>query len=114
MVIPHFEIIESRFDWSKINNPKFYIENKSDKGILTIVVPECHMCGYSLANIDLLDVQIIEILKVQQTVGRLLHQCKRMFNNSDLEKSPSSFEKLIFGRIKKGIYNKIFKVIIKQ
>ena len=70
----------------------------------------CNQFGYSLSNLDLLDTEILKEVKSVKTIGRLLNDCKKMFYKNEVEVSKVEFEKLIFGRIKKGINNKTIKV----
>ncbi len=106
-------IIESRYDWSLIDNSTNHFQKKNQlkKSVLTMMVPESNVKGYSLNNIDRLDVEIINILKEKKTVGELLRICKNLFNDQDLAHSKEEFKKLIFGRIKKALHNKSIKPI---
>ena len=111
IALPNYGIIKSDYDWSKINSTPFYVENTKPGSKYTLVVPECDQNGYSLANLDLLDIEILKRLKTPKSVGRLLNNCRRMFFTDDLKVSEKEFEALIFGRIKKGIHNKVIKVV---
>lgn len=109
----NFEIITSKFDWSKINMPDFAVEkvlNHSGK-LFTVIIPECDLTGYSLGDIDSFDIEILKILKTKQSIEKLLDLCKRFFDTEDLHKSQPEYEKLILGRIKKGIHQKTIRVI---
>lgn len=110
---PYTQFLKSKYDWSDINNPSFDSEvvSKKPNSIVTVMIPECNRLGYSLANIDLLDIEILDILKTKKTIGRLLNECQRSFDKKDMESSKEEYKKLITGRIKKGIYNKTIKVV---
>lgn len=110
---PYTQFLTSKYDWSDIDNPAFDTKVVSQKpsSVITVIIPECSKLGYSLANIDLLDVEILDILKTKKTIGRLLNECQRSFEKKEIESSKEEYIKLITGRIKKGIYNKTIQVV---
>ncbi|WP_316801954.1 DUF6734 family protein [Pedobacter nototheniae] len=113
VAMEYTEIIKSQNDWSQINNRAFTMRKgkKPFDNFFTAIVPECNQFGYSLSNLDLLDIEILKEIKSIKTIGRLLNDCKKMFDKNEVETSKVEFEKLVFGRIKKGINNKTIGVL---
>ena len=112
------EVIESKYDWvplfeeQKISKLKLEeLANKQPATIITAIIPECDKKGFTLSNIDELDVIILKILKEENTIQQLLNMLKENFSNEELNNSKAEFETLIFGRIKLGLYLKTIKVI---
>ena len=111
------ERIESQFDWTVVELNKTPIQivelmEMKPSEIYTLVIPECDVQGYSLANIDELDWLILQTIKEQKTIGELFDQMRFAFDADDLESSRVEFEELIFGRIKKGLLNRSIKAIM--
>lgn len=108
-----YSIIESEYDWSGIMDTVFRMNLKGNgEKAKALVVPECHAIGCSLSDVDLLDLEILHILITKKTVGRLINECKKMFPREELKESRLEFEKLIIGRIKKGIHSKVIRAIM--
>jgi hypothetical protein len=112
------QIVESQFDWTILDNPEYLYTNapklldQEPSEVYTLVVPECNEKGYSLVNIDRLDILILSIIEERKTIAVLLEQLKSSFDPNDLQDSKAEFEKLIFGRIKNGLQNKSIKAIL--
>ena len=112
------EIIESKYDWSSffekngsniLNlNPEL---DKKTSQIHSVLIPECDIEGFSIGNIDGLDLILLKILEKTKTVQELLEELKAYFDETELNKSEIQFEKLIFGRIKLGIHMKSIRVV---
>jgi hypothetical protein len=109
----NIEIIETIYDWA------FYFEkgtlsripNNNPKPIINIaIIPECDRKGFSLVPLDDLDLVILKIVKLTKTIREILKELKVFFNESELQNEQLYFEKLILGRLKIGINNKIIKV----
>jgi len=112
------EIIQSLFDWSSIMTGNVHptiCNNEAIEGLsrtYTVVIPECDKTGFSLYNIDELDILMLEVLKKPVTIKQLFNVLKSSFDDEDLDNSIQEFEQLIFMRIKKGLENKAFRCII--
>lgn len=113
-----FEIVESKYDWtllfeeSKIINAKLEeLANKKPAQILTVIIPECDKHGFTLSNIDELDIVIHKKLEAVNTIQQLLDELKENFDNEEVNNSKLEFETLIFGRIKLGLYLKTIKIV---
>lgn len=111
--------IESQFDWPALNPDDGSIQisimemiQLNPVGVYTLVIPECDQRGYSLASIDELDCLLLQMLIEPKTIGELFDQIKFAFDPDDLASSLPEFERLIFGRIKKGLQNKSIKAVI--
>lgn len=108
------ETIETQFEWTILENyvGSVHIDifeslvNAEPTTHYTIVIPECHQIGYAISGIDQIDCLILETLKEPKTVEKLFDEIKAAFDADDLANSSKEFEKLIFGRIKKGFLNK--------
>jgi len=116
---PLNEVIETKYNWIVIDNaPLEFIaielmkQHNMEESFLTLVVPECDQYGYSLADIDNLDLLLLETLNESKSIRQLFTQIKFAFDEEDLVNSTAEFEKLIFGRIKKGLINKSIRAII--
>ncbi len=116
---PLNEVIETKYNWIVIDNaPLEFIaielmkQHNMEESFLTLVVPECDQYGYSLADIDYLDLLLLETLNESKSIRQLFTQIKFAFDEEDLVNSTAEFEKLIFGRIKKGLINKSIRAII--
>ncbi len=115
---PILEIIECKYNWNEVYqsyidetiiNSKLNLEAST---IYTGIIPECDLQGYSLINMDDLDLLLIQTLKNPFTVNELLNKVKQAFDPTDLENSLVEFEMLISGRIKRLLQTKIIKAII--
>jgi len=114
---PIYEIIESRYDWTLIDFNEFgekkVLEQLESNASLnySAIIPECDPAGYSLVNIDDLDLAIIEMCKKPNTIYEILNEISFSFDPTDLEGSRDEFEKLIIGRIKIALSKKLMKVV---
>ena len=113
------EYIKTDYNWCdlvQMENSDVIAISKADNiegnAVYTAIIPECDLKGYSLANIDELDLLIFMILKTPISIGQLLNELKPSFEIEELESLPTQFEKLIFGRIKMGLQSKTLKAII--
>mgnify|MGYP007071096051 CR=1 FL=1 len=79
----------------------------SDDEYFLAIVPECDIKGYSVALIDKLDYIILKAISCQITVGNLLETVKQYFDEKDLNDSLPEYRKLILGRIKMLLSNKL-------
>ncbi len=107
------EIIESQFDWSEIEMKPSFVD-PPEGAVYTLVVPESDQHGYSLSNVDDLDLMLLQTIKDPIPVCELFEQVKSAFDPEDLQNSKPEFERLIFGRIKRGLLNKSIRVIIER
>ena len=112
------EIIESKYDWSSFFEKKegnklkaISISDRKEMKTHTIIIPECDSLGFSIENIDGLDLILLEILKKSKSIQELLDELKAYFDEDELNQSQSEFEKLVFGRIKLGIHLKAIRVL---
>ncbi len=112
------EIIESKYDWSSFFEKKegnklkaIPISDRKEMKTHTIIIPECDSLGFSIENIDGLDLILLEILKKSKSIQELLDELKAYFDEDELNQSQSEFEKLVFGRIKLGIHLKAIRVL---
>jgi len=111
-----YEIIESRYDWSEIDfgpiGQMWLTEQlgSAPSKTYTAIIPECDLMGYSLTNVDELDLNILEICKKPSTINEVLKEIANSFDQTDLEESQDEFEELITGRIKRAITKKMMKV----
>lgn len=112
------EIIESKYNWSflfdnnkssRINSPS--IDDEKEGKFFAIITPECYKMGFSIGNIDGLDLIILEILEKAKTIQELLFEVREYFEEDELKQSHTRFEKLVFGRIKLGIHLKCIRVL---
>jgi Txe/YoeB family toxin of Txe-Axe toxin-antitoxin module len=113
-----FEVIESKFDWTEIENNELatiklleQLQSLPSK-FYTAIIPECDLSGYSLINIDELDICIFQLLEQPKTIANLFEAVKQSFDEIEINSDPLVFEKLIFGRIKMGVQCKTLKAII--
>lgn len=112
-----FEVVESAFDWSKIylgDTSKISVLAQAEAApgkIYTAIVPECCGDGFSLTNIDELDLMLFDLLKTGATVTELLKRLKSAFDPQDVEESLAEFELLITGRIKKALMFKLIRLM---
>jgi hypothetical protein len=107
------ESIGSRYDWTtKDSNFTIHqiVGQEHGSEVRTLVVPECEQQGYSLINIDELDLLILQKLQEPKTIKDLFKSIEFAFDADDLASSKPEFEKLILGRIKSGLANKSIKV----
>jgi len=117
---PLLEIIEHKYNWYEVYESYFnekYIKptlNTEPSANYTCVIPECDSTGYSLVNVDDLDLLILECLKNPISVSELLNEIKSYFDPTDLGDSAAQFELLITGRIKSAIHSKTIKVAADQ
>jgi len=106
------EIIESRFDWTDLNAETIKSQlEQSASNFYAVVIPECDYIGYSLSNLDELDLMLLEILKSPLSINEVLNEARSAFDPSELESFSKEFEMIILGRIKIAIQNKIVKPI---
>ncbi|CAC9976734.1 DUF6734 family protein [Flavobacterium panici] len=112
-----YQKIESKYNWSSfIEKQKVKKEGEiikleeSAAFITTLIVPECDQNRFSLLYVDLLDILILDILKISKTIRELLDELKQNFEANELHKNYSEFEELIFGRIKLGLHAKTIKL----
>jgi hypothetical protein len=111
------EIIESKFDWSEIDNElsgdiKIYKQlNALPSKTFTAVIPECNDIGYSLINIDSLDLMLLQLFHKPVSINEVLREAKAAFDPAELETYQSEFELLIIGRIKTALQVKMIKLI---
>jgi hypothetical protein len=111
-----YDIIESRYDWSRTDSGYFgqmaIIEqlNSPASEIYVAIVPECDLVGYSLFNIDELDLNLLEICKEPCPIVIILAKIALYFDQADLEESRNEFEELITERIKVALRRKLIKV----
>jgi hypothetical protein len=112
------EIIESNYNWSiflerknsnELNRDTALGKNPSKASM--VIVPECDRNGFSIGNVDNLDLVLLKVLEKTKTVQELLGELKGHFDETELNKSKREFEKLIFGRIKLGLHIKSIRVI---
>lgn len=115
---PIYEILESQYDWSEVDSSEFgrkIIMEQFDLAPLlnyTALVPECCTAGYSLINIDDLDLTILELCKNTSTINELFKALEPSFNPSDVIDYREEFEELISGRIKIALVKKLIKVVL--
>lgn len=110
------ERIISLFDWASFDNDYPVVEfneflTSGPTEITTLVIPESYQRGYSLVGIDELDSLILEAAKEPTTILELFEHLRKAFDEDDFENSKPEFEKLIFGRIKRGFLNKSLKAV---
>jgi len=108
------EVVNSQYEWTSFienNNDISNINLKVNEIFTTVITPECHSKGFSINNIDALDVILLEIITNEKTVKEVLDELEVYFDKDDLKKSKSGFEKLIFGRIKLGFHIKSIQVL---
>ena len=108
------EVINSHYDWTSFfenNNTSDNINLKVNEITNTVITPECHSQGFSINNIDALDVILLEIITNVKTVQQVLDELEVYFDEDELKKSKAGFEKLIFGRIKLGFHIKSIQVL---
>jgi hypothetical protein len=110
-------MVESRFDWTgELNGKEGFItaelEEPRPEKYITAMIPECDKIGFSVDNIDELDVIILQALQRPATIHQLFEEVKNCFDADELEECKNEFEKLIFGRIKKGLVNKSIKCLM--
>lgn len=113
------ERIKSQFDWTPLDELDGSLQITIDKLgdqepsiVYTLVTPEYDQIGYSLDSIDELDCLLLETLCEPKTIRELFKQIEYAFDPEDLANSKSEFEKLIFGRIKKGFQNKSIEAVM--
>lgn len=112
------EMIECKYNWNEVYQS--YIDqtiiksqlNIEPSNIYTAIIPECDLQGYSLINMDDLDLLLIQNLKNPFSINELLNEVKQSFDPIDLEDSLAEFEILILGRIKRLLQTKIIKTTI--
>ena len=115
---PIFEILENRYNWSEIDFGEFgeillFEQLESDPtNNFTAVIPECDLIGYSLTNVDELDLRILEICKYSSTINKVLHELTAYFEPADLDESQNEYEELIIGRIKMALTTKLIRVVL--
>ena len=76
------------------------------------VIPECDYIGYSLMNIDELDLMLLQVLQEPITINEVLNEAKSAFDPVELEDCSDEFETLIFGRIKIALQQKTIKLVM--
>lgn len=115
------EIINSCFDWSKFDQSKMNCEaiikyqlSQEPATVYTAIIPECDLTGYSLINIDELDILLLDTLKKPLSINQLMDELKPAFDDEDLNNSVTEFELLITGRIKYALQHKMIKCIVTQ
>jgi len=114
---PYLEILQCNYNWNAVYRAVINDENVKPvlnlKPIITniAVVPECNLLGYSLVDLDDLDLLILDILKKPKTTAKFVHEIKSHFDPVDLENSSSEFKLLISGRIKVAILSKTIKLL---
>ncbi|WP_299285988.1 DUF6734 family protein [uncultured Mucilaginibacter sp.] len=114
---PLLEIVECKYNWNEVYQS--YVDqtiiksqlNTEPSDVYTAIIPECDLQGYSLINMDDLDLLLIQNLKKLFSINELLNEVKQSFDPIDLENSLAEFEILILGRIKRLLQTKIIKVI---
>lgn len=114
------EIIQSCFDWSKVGQDKkadeaiiSYQLSEDPATVYTAIIPECDVTGYSLINIDELDILLLDTLKQPLSIAQLMNAIKHAFDEDDLKNSSAEFELLITGRIKYALMHKMIKCVMK-
>jgi len=115
---PLLEMIECKYNWNEVYQS--YIDqtiiksqlNIEPSNVYTAIIPECDLQGYSLINMDDLDLLLIQNLKTPFSIYELLNEVKQSFDPIDLEDSLAEFEILILGRIKRLLQTKIIKTTI--
>lgn len=114
---PSTKIVETKFAWFTLFNREI-INKKENNKILThckylvAIVPECNKWGFSIARIDMLDKQILHVLKTKLSIKELLERLKKYFDDEDYKKSKKEYKQLIFNRIKYAISTKTIKIIL--
>ena len=92
---------------------QFFSENDIIKFIdpdldyLLAIIPECDTNLFSLLIIDRLDYLMLKKIMPGITIGDLLEKLKEHFDEDDLNDSMDEYRRLIFGRIKMAIVNKL-------
>jgi hypothetical protein len=74
------------------------------------VIPEAHAGGYSLANLDDLDLQLLDVFKEPHTINAALSAMESLFDEADLRDARTEFEALITGRIKWALKHKLLGI----
>jgi hypothetical protein len=110
-------IIKSRFDWSKVDpgissaTDLIKISNSEVAATYTAVIPQAYGCGYTLMNIDELDLLILNILNRKKNISNVLEETTTAFDEQELADHRAEFELLITGRVKMGLKNKLIKTV---
>ena len=104
------EIIDCKYNWHEVHNNLNLTLNTMPSVIHIGVIPECDVNGYSLVDMDELDMLILTCIEKPTNVTSLLDEVSGYFEPADLEHSQKEFELLIVGRIKSAIHSKIIKV----
>ena len=108
--------IKSKFDFSELLLPeksnKLEVFLQPPEVITTAIVPECDQTGYSLVNIDELDIQILNLANKPVAIDRIFAEIKDLFDGEEVIELKAEFEKLILGRIKIAIQNKLIKPVM--
>jgi len=115
---PMLEIIDCMYNWHEVYHS--YVHDNYKKAVLDdgqsirhiAIIPECNKTGYSLIDIDDLDLYILDLLEKPISVRTLVEEIKVSFDPEDLRNALAEFETLIYGRIKNAIQSKIIKVLI--
>lgn len=112
-----YRVIESEFDWTEIDLDEYgqmilfeQLELTPSK-YYTAVVPEWDSVGYSIFNIDELDLNILKLCENPTSINNVLKKSALLFDPIDIEQSGAEFEELIMGRIKKALKSKIIRII---
>lgn len=110
------EIIASKYDWMLfVNTPedkrtKFLISNKPSFKVSVSVIPECDQKGYSIMWLDVIDFQLVKLLKKKpKSIKKVIEEMKKSFDISTEAELTNEFEQLIFGRIKLALNAKALK-----
>lgn len=114
-----FEIIEACYDWTLLedneSSPRIkvqkIIESCKEKGNL-VIIPECDSQGYSMVNIDDLDLFLLSLLKKPLLIKALFKEIATAFDKEELKSAYDEFKLLIFGRIKSALLYKLIKPLI--
>jgi hypothetical protein len=113
-------IIRSKFDWSEIDTDSFNLTllmnilKCEPNNNYTAVIAEADKTGFSLSNIDALDIFLLKILKKPKKIVELLEKAKAAFDPEELLNAESEFDSLIIGRVKVGLKSKTIKAIIEN
>lgn len=99
--------LPSEFLYEYLRESEIDEDYLSDDEYFLAIVPECDIKGYSLVLIDKLDCIILKTISCQITVGNLMETLKQYFDEEDLNDSLSEYCKLILGRIKMLLSNKL-------
>lgn len=113
---PIFEILLSQFDWCEVEvgeqgeDALASVLTAQPSKISTAMIPECNPRGYSLVNVDDLDLQLLEIFRTPRTMKAAISVVGQLFDEGELEDSRIEFEKLIGERVKIALRNKLLKI----